>query len=104
MGGAPGLRPRGDYRIPFDLTCVLEILLAVYCAATVAIQIRDGRWLAIPFLTLFVFGFLTMAAGTILETVRARRAASPTDETAAPRAAPELVGATASETTKGTPA
>jgi hypothetical protein len=53
----PGDRPRITYRLRHDWLTWLELAMAVYFAAGLAVAVHSERYLAIPFLLLFFSGF-----------------------------------------------
>ncbi|MEM7582566.1 MAG: cellulose synthase family protein [Acidobacteriota bacterium] len=60
------IEKRGDgwsnkkYRLPYDVTFVLESMLAVYFLICLVMAVRLEMWLSIPFLYLFLQGYVHM--------------------------------------------
>ncbi len=56
------------YRAQFNVATVLELAFSLYFALTIALAIATGCWTSIPFLVLFLFGFLYVGSLSIYQT------------------------------------
>jgi cellulose synthase/poly-beta-1,6-N-acetylglucosamine synthase-like glycosyltransferase len=57
---------RSRYALPFEWMALGEILAALYALLGVGIALQQGNYFAIPFLVLYVAGFVYMASLTVL--------------------------------------
>ena len=68
-GGRDGRRTRGldgfAYRLRARWHTWLELVFAGYFAAGLAIAVHEEKWIALPFLLLFLFGFLYVGLGSL---------------------------------------
>ncbi|MCK9463186.1 MAG: glycosyltransferase family 2 protein [Proteobacteria bacterium] len=56
-----------SYRAKKGLVPLLELLFAAYFVATIAVAIRGGHWVSIPFLVLFLLGYLYVGMFSIYQ-------------------------------------
>lgn len=70
-----GATPSKRYATSASLIPILEILAAIYCAATLIIYARNGEFGIFPFLSLYVVGFSLVGLSSLREQFDARKAA-----------------------------
>ncbi len=56
-----------SYRAKKGLVPLLELLFAAYFVVTIGVAIRGGHWVSIPFLALFLFGYLYVGMFSIYQ-------------------------------------
>ena len=69
-----GAKPAKKYATSASLIPILEILAALYCAATLIIYARNGEFGILPFLSLYVVGFALVGLSSLREQFDARKA------------------------------
>jgi len=72
-GGAPSRSPGASYRSKKSLTIFVELLLGFYFLATLVIAIAGGHYGSIPFLLLFVAGYLYVGFRSVLPALNLQR-------------------------------
>lgn len=83
---------QGRYALPLSASTLLDLLLSLYAAATLAAAWAHGLYWAIPFLSLYCGGFLLVAATSLWQSRqrRARRQHRPAPSLAPTAGAPPM--------------
>ena len=67
------------YRSPKTLTIFVELFFGVYFLATLVIAIMGSHYFAIPFLVLFLSGYLYVAVKSLIPALKVRESTAPAD-------------------------
>ncbi len=85
-----GDRERKRYRVRLPWTALVELAVGVYCAASLAVYLLQGKYLVGPFLAMYAAGFLFIGLLTVaqhfgLEELLSLTSPAPSDRAAAAR-------------------